>query len=113
MSGQAASYYDPNQGFAQGPPQQQQQQQQQPYYNYNYNNGYDPRNNGNYPVEPKPQYPPQAAPPPPPPQSGYNFDDAFKIEKPKFNDLWAGLLVSRTSTHKSQRQASQTDILAS
>lgn len=96
MSGQAASYYDPNQGFAQGP--QQQQPQQQPYYNYNYNNAYDPRNNANYPpVEVKPpQYPPQEQPPPPPPpQLGYYFDDAFKIEKPKFNDLWAGLLVSR------------------
>lgn len=88
MSGQAASYYDPNQGFAQGQP---------PQPAYGYNNSYDPRNNGNNPpvAEPKPppQYAQNAPPPPPPQQSGYNFDDAFKIEKPKFNDLWAGLLV--------------------
>lgn len=93
MSGQAASYYDPNQGFAQGQPPQP---QPQPGYGYN-NNSYDPRNNGNYPpvAEPKPPPQYQNAPPPPPPQQqqGYNFDDAFKIEKPKFNDLWAGLLV--------------------
>ncbi|KAJ5577677.1 uncharacterized protein N7459_006641 [Penicillium hispanicum] len=90
MSGQAASYYDPNQGFdAHG-------------QGSNYSSGYQERN-GNYPnYPPQPNYQQPAAepkPPPPypenapPPQSGYNFDEAFKIEKPQFNDLWAGLLL--------------------
>lgn len=91
MSGQAASYYDQNQGFdprAQPNYQQNgyQQQQQQP----------------NYPQpdyqQPNYQQPPESKPPPaqypenpPPPYT--TFDQAFKIEKPKYNDLWAGLLV--------------------
>ncbi|KAL3466276.1 plasma-membrane choline transporter-domain-containing protein [Aspergillus heterothallicus] len=39
--------------------------------------------------EPKP---PQADPPTYN-QAVYGFDDAFKVEKPKFHDLWAGLLL--------------------
>jgi hypothetical protein len=95
MSGQAASYYNTGEGFAQGQPQQ----------DYNYN----AQNNGSY-QQPQYQQPagyqqqpgyqqPTAEPKPPPPyqqnmpQSGYSFDEAFKVEKPKWNDLWAGLLV--------------------
>lgn len=95
MSGQAASYYDPNQGFG---------SQGQPYaYNTNGTNGYnynDPRNGYYQQPPPQPQQPvPEAkpaAPPPypdnPPPYS--TFDEAFKIDRPKYNDIWAGLLVS-------------------
>ncbi|RAH63807.1 uncharacterized protein BO66DRAFT_444603, partial [Aspergillus aculeatinus CBS 121060] len=88
MSGQAASYYNTDQRFD-GPPSQQQQQQQQQYYN----NGYPPApNGGDYRgPEPKPPQPPQE-PPPTYNQAVYGFDDAFKVEKPKWNDLWAGLL---------------------
>lgn len=101
MSGQAASYYDPGQGF-------EGQGQSAPHEkkNENYTNGYDQRNNGNYqpPVnyqqqpandqQPGPEQKPQQPPYPdnPPPYS--TFDEAFKIEKPKYNDIWAGLLVS-------------------
>ena len=62
----------------------------------------------NYSQQP-PQYgnnyvPPQGPPPPqhPQQQNGYaetnygekpNFDQAFKIERPKYNDWWAGLLL--------------------
>jgi hypothetical protein len=104
MSGQAASYYDQGQGF------DSHGQQQAPYENKNngnYTNGYDQRGNGNYqpPVnyqqqqpanyqQPGPDQKPQQPPYPdnPPPYS--TFDEAFKIEKPKYNDIWAGLLVS-------------------
>jgi hypothetical protein len=93
MSGQAASYYT-GEGFGQGQPQ--------PGYNYN------GQNNGKYqqPQYQQPEYQqpagyqqPAAEPKPPPPyqqnmpQSGYSFDEAFKVEKPKWNDLWAGILV--------------------
>lgn len=51
-----------------------------------------------------PPGPPQqqwTAPPYPPPQkfeSGQNFqyEEAFKVEKPKWNDLWAGILFLLT-----------------
>lgn len=89
MTGQAASYYDPNQGFG---------SQGQPYaYNPHGTNG----PNGSYQQpQPRPQQPvPEtkpAAPPPypdnPPPYT--TFDEAFKIDRPKYNDIWAGLLVS-------------------
>lgn len=111
MSGQAASYYDPGQGF-------DAQAQPAPYEKRNENysngyNGYDQRNDGIYqpPVnyqqpanyqqpgaETKPQQPPY--PDNPPPYS--TFDDAFKIEKPKYNDIWAGLLVSCRNTVRSE-----------
>ncbi len=48
----------------------------------------------------EPPYPPpnQSAgyggPPPQPPQyEKESFDQVFRIEKPKYNDLWAGILV--------------------
>ena len=85
-----------------------------------YNQGNDASNKG-YPLQPQMQYPPQTADngyqhgpeqkyqqPPPnygqdyqntgaPPmanESGkQSFDQAFKLDKPKYNDLWAGILV--------------------
>lgn len=115
MSGQAASYYNPDPGFdgsGQSAPYEKK--------NDNYANGYDQRNNGNYqpPVNyqqqptnyqqpanyqpPGPEQKPQQPPYPdnPPPYS--TFDQAFKIEKPKYNDIWAGLLVSFRTTARSK-----------
>lgn len=72
-------------GYYQPPPQGQ----QGGYYNNNYNNGQ------NY--SQPPQYGDQNAPPPPPQVNGMSekpsFDQAFAIQKPKWNDVWAGLLV--------------------
>ncbi|PYH42365.1 choline transporter-like family protein [Aspergillus saccharolyticus JOP 1030-1] len=94
MSGQAASYYNTNQSFGGPPPQQQQQQQQQPYYNPEAPQGAPSQpnhSNGGYARGPEPK-PPQE-PPPTYNQAVYGFDEAFKVEKPKWNDLWAGLLL--------------------
>ena len=117
--GENDGYYNTD---GRGPPPQQygQYQQQQPNYGYNnqqgwnqgYNQGFD---QGQYQQQPPPpqqsfqqgyqqgyQQPTYGAPPPysyNPPQPNdekYSFDQAFKIEKPKYNDLWAGILVSST-----------------
>jgi hypothetical protein len=99
MSGQAASYY--NEGVPQGQPQP---------YAYD-RNSYQPNVQAPYPQpnyqqpayqQPTYQQPAYQQPGPEPkqqyqqnvPESGYTFDQAFKVEKPKWNDLWAGLLVS-------------------
>ncbi|KAJ5956705.1 hypothetical protein N7501_010984 [Penicillium viridicatum] len=93
MSGQAASYYNE---VPQGQPPQ-------PNYGYDQRNYQQPNNppapypQPNY-QQPTYQQPPVEAKPPPQyhqnvPESGYSFDQAFKIEKPKWNDLWAGLLL--------------------
>ncbi|CAG8100287.1 unnamed protein product [Penicillium salamii] len=99
MSGQAASYYN-NEGFA-----HPQAQPQQPAYGYNTGQGnyqqpnYQPQPQYQQNFQPQPNYQQPAEVKPPPnfqqnaPQSGYSFDEAFKIEKPKWNDLWAGLLL--------------------
>lgn len=88
-----------------GPGQPQDQQQQAPYGQYQQQQqppygGADQQAWGGdgqaYP--PQPTY---GAPPPYSvnlPQLGdkdYSFDQAFKLEKPKYNDVWAGLVVSR------------------
>ena len=74
------SYPPPEQDYGQQyqPPQQQQQQQQGQY-------------------EPKyTQQPPTYGEAFKPPQdSNQDFKDTFKIQKPKWNDLWAGLLVHK------------------
>ncbi|KAL8865491.1 MAG: hypothetical protein Q9174_006856, partial [Haloplaca sp. 1 TL-2023] len=76
--GEADSYYSGGQAPMQYPPPQQPYQQpqyQQPPPNY----GQNYQNNG----------PPQA------PMGGdgkQTFDQAFKLDKPKYNDLWAGIL---------------------
>ena len=82
-----------------------QYQNQQPYQNQPYQNK--PPQNQQYQNQ-NPQYAPEAKYNQPPPQYGPNyggqdpasygekptFNQAFKIEKPKLNDLWAGILVS-------------------
>ncbi|KAL2854967.1 plasma-membrane choline transporter-domain-containing protein [Aspergillus pseudoustus] len=84
--GQAASYYNQNQSFEQPQPAYRNPQP-------GYQNGYQPNpaqyqyNGGN----PEPKTP--QGDPPTYNQAVYGFDDAFKIEKPKFHDLWAGLLL--------------------
>lgn len=82
MSGEAKTYYEPSQGFDQG--------QSAGYNGETARPNYDSQ----APVseaKPPPPYPQQPADPPPPYKT---FDDAFKIERPKYNDLWAGILVS-------------------
>ncbi|GMG43622.1 unnamed protein product [Aspergillus oryzae var. brunneus] len=91
MSGQAASYYNENERFGGGQPPPPPPQQQQPFYNNNGNNGNYQYADPNYQRGPEPKQPQE--PPPTYNQAVYGFDDAFKIEKPKFNDIWAGLLV--------------------
>lgn len=93
QTGEAAGYYgqlpDGGQGgygpgpqmqYAQPPypppPQQQQQHQQKAPYDPN-------------------QPPPYGYQAPQPGAGPYTFDQAFKVEKPKWNDLWAGILVRR------------------
>ena len=70
MAGEAASYYNDT---SQNQPKMQ-YQQAPPNYGQNYNSG----------------------PPPQPQMNGdgkQTFDQTFKIDKPKYNDLWAGILV--------------------
>lgn len=105
--GEAAGYY---QGGGQGggyqmnqPPQGGQWQQPPPPQQQGY--GQQQYGGGGYGPPPGPPPPQQhggyGAPMPPPPNYGQqygggdqkpNFDQAFKIEKPKWNDLWAGIL---------------------
>ncbi|KAJ5793686.1 hypothetical protein N7457_000285 [Penicillium paradoxum] len=97
MSGQASSYY--NEGLAQGPPEPNYGYQQNGYQQSNNQPAPYPQPNYQQPNYQQPNYQQPAEPKPPPqyqqnvPDSGYNFDQAFKIEKPKWNDLWAGLLL--------------------
>jgi hypothetical protein len=83
MAGEAARYYNSDQVFQDPRPAPQ----PQPQYA---NNG---QNDGNHyqPVE-------ESKPPPPYPsgevQQGTDFNQAFRIERPQFHDVWAGLLVS-------------------
>lgn len=86
----------------QGQSQNQGGYQNQAQYNQGYNNN-TPAYNGNQqqqqPMNGYQDHP--YGPPPPysfnPPQreddEKYSFNDAFKLEKPKYNDWWAGLLV--------------------
>ena len=83
--GEADSYYNASLG------QQQMQYPPQPGYQ-----GAPP--GPNY-QQPPPTYGQSysTAPPAQGPVGGYDgkqtFDEAFKLEKPKYNDLWAGILV--------------------
>lgn len=64
------------------------------YNNNNYNNQPPPAqyNNGYG----GPQYQPPPGPPPPDPKNSYGapptFEQTFAVQKPKWNDLWAGIL---------------------
>ena len=94
------SYYAEGQQQQQyGQPQYNQQQpgygQQMQYENQNQygNNQYDNQPNNNaQPTGPPPSY---GQPYTQAPVEGnkFSFDQTFKIEKPKYNDLWAGILV--------------------
>ena len=86
------------------------------YYNGQQDSYYQMQSPAKYP--PPQQYPPPQHPPPPqygqnygppPPQQngtmpGYgnsekqDFEQTFKIESPKWNDWWAGVLVGRSRT---------------
>lgn len=101
MSGQAAGYYNNPQGYQNGA-QQQYQQPLQPQYQQQPPNGgpqYAMQNPGGY----NNQNGYESKPTQPPPTYGQNFtaptdgkqtfDQTFKIQKPKFNDIWAGILV--------------------
>ncbi|KAI1264545.1 duf580 domain-containing protein [Xylariaceae sp. FL1019] len=68
--GEAAGYYQGSQPYGYGQPQQQYGQPQQQY------------------GQPQQQY----GAPPPEYQEKPTFDQAFKVEQPKYNDLWAGIL---------------------
>lgn len=82
MSGQAASYYNTNQAFPDsqpGPPPAQ------PVYGQDgSNNAYQKAGNPSEKTGFRPDYG----------QPVTDFNQAFRVEKPKFNDIWAGLLVS-------------------
>lgn len=77
--GEAASYYNPGAGTGQPP------------------------GDANYQHQPQPQHQPQQHQQQqyvPPQDAAYGelnekqtFEQAFKVEKPKWNDLWAGILV--------------------
>ncbi|MCJ1313792.1 putative choline transporter, neither null mutation nor overexpression affects choline transport [Agyrium rufum] len=83
----------PNQGY----------QQSNPGYRQEYQQGYPPPNSGAPYTQPPPGYggpngnqgPPQA--PQPMYQDGSGgkptFEQTFKLDKPKYNDLWAGILL--------------------
>lgn len=103
-----AQQWKPDGGYQQ---QYQQPYQQQGGYDYNqqYNQQYQNQNGAGYQQGYQQGYPPpqQSAPPQGyndgsngygynAPQQGekYTFDQAFKVEKPKWNDLWAAILVS-------------------
>lgn len=100
MVGEADSYYHPN-NSNQGnvpPPQYDGQHGYGQPYGQQYGQPYE---------QPQPVYNGYQAPPPPEqqqpyarPPNGYggadekqSFDQTFKIEKPKWNDVWAGILV--------------------
>ncbi|GAO19154.1 uncharacterized protein UV8b_03415 [Ustilaginoidea virens] len=80
-------YGQPQYGQQQYGQQQHHQQhhQQQPPQGYYDSQGQDPSNYG--------PPPPYSYNPPKGNEADYTFDQAFKIEKPKYNDLWAGILL--------------------
>jgi hypothetical protein len=94
--------YGQNGGYQGGQPQYGQPQWggQQPQQQYGggyqqggYQQGYPPPQQ--QPPPDQYQQPAYGAPPPPPQGEKYSFNEAFKIEKPKWNDIWAAILVSR------------------
>lgn len=106
---QPGGYYNNNNNYPPPPPNSYQMNPmptdgnygQQPQYGYGgppppqqYGNGY---GDGGY-------APPQGPPPngyKPPPTDGYggpppSYDEVFKVQKPKYNDWWAGILFLAT-----------------
>lgn len=91
--GEAANYYNQQQP----PPAPNHGPNHGPNYGPNYGNGLNHNNgtpngqpNGSY--APPPYPPPQSKPEGPPP----SYDEVFAIQKPKWNDIWAGLLFLAT-----------------
>ncbi|KOS22031.1 Protein PNS1 [Escovopsis weberi] len=97
--GEADSFFKPGQ---RGPPPPQhyreeeyplqpyqQQQQQQPYTDQHHPGGYSTADyHAAYGAPPPYSFnPPQAS------DEKYSYDDAFRIEKPKYHDAWAGILL--------------------
>lgn len=80
--GEAANYHNPNKMHS--IPLSPQQQQGGDNYNDN------PPSGGQYAPPPYPPSPAKHDGPPP------SYDELFPIEKPKWNDLWAGLLFLAT-----------------
>jgi hypothetical protein len=109
QQGQAAGYYDDRNTYQeyqapQGPPPAQEYQSPPPPQPSNgqlYVGGPPAPNNGQQYGAPQQEYEQKYGQQPPtygeafnPPQhSDQDFKDTFKITKPKWNDLWAGLLV--------------------
>lgn len=101
MSGEAANYYKMgDKGYAppQGPPPTEQGQQQYQQYQQNQinNQQYQNEQQAQY-AQPPPNYGNQNYGPTPGAfetgQEKPTFAQAFKIEKPRYNDWWAGLLL--------------------
>jgi hypothetical protein len=98
--GEADGYYNDQSAYQQYPPPLQAQQYQQhpqtlyqppaqpPPLQYSTNN-YDGKNEQNYSQAP----PTYSATFVPPQKNKQDFQQTFKITKPKWNDLWAGILV--------------------
>ncbi len=87
--GAADSYY--NNGSAQPPLQPQMQYPPQGYNSNGYQEGPDSRYQ-----QPPPTYGQNYQNAGPPLTDGkQTFDQAFKLDRPKWNDLWAGILVCR------------------
>jgi len=100
----SASYYGNQQqpqqpGYEMQPPQGAYYSNNQPQYQ-------PPYNNNGYGAPPNPYQPPPGPPPGPPPldpkaNDNYGapptFDEAFAVQKPKWNDLWAGILFLITA----------------
>ena len=92
--GEAGSYYDEGGDESQGKqgyPMQPQMQYPPPTLNPGYGNA------GPQYQQPPPNYGQNFQSSGAPPTTGADgkqtFDQAFKLEKPKYNDLWAGILV--------------------
>jgi hypothetical protein len=84
MSGEAASYYnnvfeDPRPAPSPVPPPQQD--------NKSYQQGPPPESQPHQDEKYRPDKAASGG------HGGYDFNQAFKIEQPQFNDIWAGLLV--------------------
>lgn len=90
--GAADNYY--NSGPGQPPMQSQMQYPPQNYNGNGYQGGPDPKYQP--PQQPPPNYGQNYGNTGPPLADGkQTFDQAFKLDKPKYNDLWAGILVRR------------------
>lgn len=74
--GAAASYYSNGQAQAQDPPQAYQEEQSK----YEQAPNYGPNSQNNEVLSPDRE-------------GKQTFAQAFKIDKPRYNDLWAGILV--------------------